>query len=230
MGENEKPERITFSYLWEKVMAVLNFEKGLPFTIWQFAVYPGKAAKEYLFGDRKKFMDPVKFTVLAIAIGTYILVKHMAQQESPFEAMIPTEDEKMREGVTYLGQLFGEYYNVFLFLNIPLYALMTKILFKKKELYFAEHLVINAYLYAVATYSTIFFLPFPKEWGMITMNIFSILVSIYIVWAYKKIFEEGWFDTIGKGIIVLFVASMLYFFIVMFVLGIIAGYHVASLR
>lgn len=230
MENGNQPERITFSYLWGKILAVLNFEKGLPFTLWQFAIHPGKATHEYLFGNRKKFMDPVKFTVLAIAIGTYILVKNMAGLGNPFEEMIEIEDEKVKEGVIYLGYLFGEYYNVFLFLNIPFYAIMTKILFKKKQLYFAEHMVINAYLYAVATYSTIFLLFFPKDWSMTIMNIFSLVISVYIIWAYKKIFEESWLDTIVKGIVLLFMASFLYFAAVMVILGIIAGYHVAGLE
>ncbi|MGK0391510.1 MAG: hypothetical protein ACI94Y_004275 [Maribacter sp.] len=229
MENDKQSERITFPYLWKKILSVLNFEKGLPFTIWQFVVRPGKAAHEYLFGDRKKFMDPVKFTVLAIAIGTYILLNLMSNVHNSFGELFPVEDKKTQAGLAYLGTLVDKYYNLFLFLNIPMYAIMTKILFKKKQLHLAEHIVINAYLYAVATYATIFLLVFPKDWAMITMNIFSIIVSVYIIWAYKKIFEESWLDTIVKGIIVLLMASFLYFFIVMFVLGIVAGYHVASL-
>jgi hypothetical protein len=229
MENDKQPERITFPYLWGKILAVLNFEKGLPFTLWQFAIYPSKAAQEYLFGDRKKFMDPIKFTVLAVAIGTYIIVNYMASENNSFDQLAGIEDEKIKEGLVYLGTLFNDYYNISLFLNIPLYAIMTKLLFKKKALYFAEHIVVNAYLYAVATFSAVFLLAFPKDRNFIVMNVFGLFIFVYLVWAYKKIFEERWLDTIVKGIVVLFAASFLYFILVMFVLGIIAGAHVASL-
>lgn len=222
MDNDKQPERITFSYLWGKVLAVLNFEKGLPFTIWQFAIYPGKAAQAYLFGDRPKFMDPVKFTVLAVAIGMYILINLMTDINNSFEELVATEDEKIKANFAYLGTLF-KYYNLFLFLNIPIYAIMTKLLFKKKELYFAEHIAINAYLYAVATYALVFLIVFPNSWVMITMNVYLVIISVYIIWAYKKIFKESWLDTIVKGIIVLLMASFLYTFIIMLVFGIITG-------
>ncbi len=225
MSDSKTPERITFKHLWRQVVAVLNFEKGLPFTIWQFLVHPRAASEAYLFGDRKKFMDPIKFMFLAVTIAAFITLKF-----TNTESMLSNGFEDFEQGDEMLKTFTAymeKYYNVFLFANVLFYAFMTKILFTKKGWFYTEHLSINMYMYGAVTYFTPLILLVPYEYHMTYMMVFGILISIYFIWGYKKIFEEDWPIAIGKSLLVLIVASFLYSFLLFFIVGIIVGYQTA---
>ena len=138
------------------------------------------------------------------------------------------EVKEGKEMLERLSKLLGEYYNVFLFLNVPAYAMMSWILFREKKWYFTEHLAINAFLYGTVTYTMPLLLIVPSEYRADAMVVLSILISLYYIFAYKKIFGDAWTITIGKGVIALVVASLFYFMFVFFILGIVAGYKTAA--
>lgn len=223
----QTPERITFQHLWGSVKSVLNFEKGLPFTLWQFLIRPGKASQEYLFEDRKKYMDPIKFLFLAVAIGTYIMLNYIpATDFFPPDAF--GEIDKGVEILEKLSQLLGKYYNILLFLNVPVYAFMSWLLFKQKGWYFTEHLAINAFLYGTVTYMMPLILIVPTAYRADATGVMSILISLYYLFAYKKIFEDDWFNSLAKGVLAIICASFLFFMFIFFVMGIVAGYQLAA--
>jgi len=49
-----------------------NIHKGLFFTFWTLIVNPGKVGKSYIKGQRKKFTNPARYLIIAIAIQAFL--------------------------------------------------------------------------------------------------------------------------------------------------------------
>lgn len=229
MEEFKTPERITFKHLWDMTRSVLNFERGLPYTLWQFLIYPKKATKEYLFGNRRKFMDPIKFLFLSVTIAAFVLIQNLGTDDAMLQQMLESaKDEQQKKILIRFNELISNYYNLFFFLNVPFYAMATKLLYNKKDYFFAEHLTISAYLYAAATYTMPLLLFAPNSMKGIVITVLSTFISVYLIWAYMKIFEENWINGLWKGILVVLIASVIYVILLSGITGVIVGYQIAS--
>jgi hypothetical protein len=58
--EGYKLSRFILKYLFTNVLAILNFEKGILFTIKELIVRPKSVIEEYLKYDRSKLIHPIR--------------------------------------------------------------------------------------------------------------------------------------------------------------------------
>ena len=108
-----------------------------------------------------------------------------------------------------------KYFNIFTFLTIPIFALINKIIFKKRN--FIEHNVSLFYAYATFLFLSIIFGVFALIFNIsysIMYPITMILMVVYHMYFYKKMFALDFGETILKT---------LFFWLIMgaFYLGII---------
>lgn len=74
-------KRITFKGLLGFVLSVLNFEKGILFSIRELIVRPKQVIEEYLKRDRKKLVNPVRFLVFSTALSTFLTFSVLPNNE-----------------------------------------------------------------------------------------------------------------------------------------------------
>jgi len=118
------------------------------------------------------------------------------------------------------------YYSVFLFLTIPLLALISKLVFHNYKQYnFAEHTVIYAYAYSqylVLSYVTIpFGLLFDNFMFYYTFLSFIVIIGFH-AFVLKRVFELSWKKIIIKTLF--FLAILLAVMIILMVVGAIIGF------
>lgn len=65
-------KRITLGSLFAVILSVLNFEKGILFSVKELIIRPKIVIEEYLKRDRKKLINPIRFLIFSTAIFTYI--------------------------------------------------------------------------------------------------------------------------------------------------------------
>ena len=56
--------RIDSAYLWNEIRSVLNFDKGLFYTIREILLRPGLTVKHFLYRDRSQLVRPLVFIIL----------------------------------------------------------------------------------------------------------------------------------------------------------------------
>ncbi|MEM8527146.1 MAG: DUF3667 domain-containing protein [Bacteroidota bacterium] len=202
----QSQDRIDFKHIFQGILKVLNFERGLLLTIKEMVISPGKVVRTYLNGEnRKKYTHPIQYVVMLVG-AYYFLFALIPLEMNGFdgfmaegmnisanqENLTPDQVEKMEEAMV-LGQeasgLMFKYLNVFTFLTIPLTAVFTYLFYRKAKFYYTEHLVLNAYI--TGTYSAIglLLLPFYLFSFFLTATA-SISLILYQVWAYMDIFAE----------------------------------------
>lgn len=161
----EEPERITFQKIGRSILSVLNLERGIFYTILVLLTKPGEAIETYLKRDRKKLVEPVRFSLVVLAVTTLVFLKfeggdvlnglHTGVLEAGMERGVkkkPVEVEKMNLFIDFIK----DYCNVFLIFIIPIMASFSRDMFNDSAYNGAEHLVINAYIFSFQSLIFIF--------------------------------------------------------------------------
>lgn len=227
------PPRISMQTIYESILAVFNFEKGMSFTIKNLLLTPGKTLTNYLFtAERTKHIKPMSFLILMVTIATFLTLQ-LIKSSNP-DAMSGNEindvmagnsvnlgdgvPQKLNDAVEIFNTLIKQYYHIFQLLKIPFFALVTFWIFRKKQYNYAEHLIINSYIIAMTTF--LFIVIFPITF--LDMRVFTILIAstiIYMFVAYVLVFEEKNWKGFLKAIGCYFLATVLHMSLVALVIG-----------
>ena len=109
------PKRITWGLIGRDILNVLNFEKGVLFTIKGLLFNPGVAVNDYLYGNRSLHANPLRFLIISTAIVSllnyYLILK--PSLERAWNSPVQTEEGSSNE----IGKEFGQ--NLTLELNLP---------------------------------------------------------------------------------------------------------------
>lgn len=206
-------QRITLRSIGAEVLSQINLEKGLGYTIKMLLLAPGKAIQEYLFEDRHRMMRPLPLVLLLTAIATFLSFQFFDLEKS-FSA--PLTDSVQKSGLPpdliplfeLLRKLGKQYFNVILMSSIPAMALASYWMFRKAHLYYAEHLVVNMYVYSMQTCFLLIFLPL--IWLFPLMAFIIVITTLtYYVYAFKHIFQISFKEAIWKAALFLMLSQII---------------------
>lgn len=202
-------KRISIKTIGASILAILNLERGIFYTTWELIKNPGDAMRRYLFIDRSNFIDPLKFLVITIPI--YLFLTFTFFPDSGFFAGFENGltgngdtavDPEKQLLTNKLITIFKEYANLLLLITVPLAAIFTRIIFRKYELNFGEHLVINAFLYGFLTFASTILLPI--VWISADLNswLMALLYLIYTTYFFQTLFQFSWRRALGNTVII----------------------------
>ena len=217
---NYNPEtapRITLHYLWQEVLSSLSWDKGFFFTCKQLLINPGAAISEYLAGERKRYSNPIRFLVFATALASFVVIKLDLIGRALGEDILENGDEHAQQAQQEVIAFVYQYYNVIGFLMVPLLALITYVLFRRRGYNYAEHLTLAAFvtaeytlLYLLATLGLYYY---PALFNSIT----QLLWFVYFTWAIVSFFPEKKWKAVGIAVLI----NIIYFLTIMLVAGVI---------
>lgn len=239
-------ERLSLKNLWKNFATdFFGWDNKYLKTLWHLITKPKQILDGYISGVRKRYMSP--FAFLAIGTAIAILAFNIFQDEyldstrmlaeSQAEMIVANASsdldvealETMRQEVIddqlAANKSMLNYFNIYTFLMLPLYALMSFLVFGKPHNY-GEHLVINSYLQGVIfIFGVIFFLLSLMTNPMIYF--ISMLASIlYYQYAYSKLNEYSAKRSILK--LLKFFGLIIAVFLVLSVGGFLIGYLLGS--
>ncbi|MBL7871228.1 MAG: DUF3667 domain-containing protein [Cyclobacteriaceae bacterium] len=101
------------------------------------------------------------------------------------------------------GQAFLENFSKVLFYLLPIFALLLKLLYVRKDFYYSEHLVFSIYYYnffylASTLFLLVDYIPFVGGW---VDAILVVWIIIYLPIAMKRMYLQSWGKTILKYIL-----------------------------
>jgi hypothetical protein len=126
--------------------------------------------------------------------------------------------EKYGDDTEKYGQDFGkaflENFSKVLFFLLPFFALLLKLLYIRRGYFYSEHLVFSIYYYNFFyLIGSLFMLVQLVPW-LDWLNIFiGFWIVLYLLFAMKRMYKQGWFKTIVKYFVLGF------FFIIFLALG-----------
>lgn len=126
----KKYKRIDKKYIWDELQyTVFHSNKGLLYSVKNILKNPGKTAKEFIDGNRVNHYKPILLVFVLSGLATFISFKILNLKEvmSSYFSEQHINSNFMGEVMSFLSS-----YNSFLMLLcVPLFALTTKIAFKK---------------------------------------------------------------------------------------------------
>ncbi len=203
-------DRISMRTMLASVLSILNLERGIFYTSWEMIKSPGDAMRRFLFQDRSKFIDPLKFLVLTIPLYLFLTL-NVFPESSFFDGLReglsrsnPGEVEtEAQERLTALVGYMVSYSDLLLLLTVPISAFWTRVILRSYKLNYGEHLVINAFLYGFMTLASIILLP--VQWVAYTLGgTLMIILSVgYQTYFIQSFFRKGWFKSLLYSLLLL---------------------------
>ena len=124
---------------------------------------PGKVGREYIEGKRKKYYTPIKYFILCSAVY-FITVK--------ITGIDPDAE--------YTSEIIRKNANYLVFILVPLFALFSKLFFRKQGYSYAEYLAFSFLL--IGHYILLSTLYIPVMYFAPQAGLWSNITIIYLVW------------------------------------------------
>ena len=97
-------ERIDRKYIWNEISSVLNFDKGIFYTIKELFVRPGKTVREFLVYDRKRLVKPIIFVIFS---SLFFVISQQFFGFQTGTAPDNIDSEGVKKAFEWVGKNFG---------------------------------------------------------------------------------------------------------------------------
>lgn len=196
-GQQADTHRISFkNFIMHDVMhGTFHLDKGILFTARQALVRPGQAALDYIAGKRKRFYNV--FYLILITIGVMLFIRHYGGLFGDSTEIVP-EKQYINEASRRLDEIFAQKSKIILLLFVPVSAINSFILFRRKKLNLSEHFIISGMiLLGVLLISTMGNLMFSINMltqinGTVLSLIVTAAIIIYIGFGYYNAFSADY--------------------------------------
>lgn len=229
-GAKTEVRRITFKTLFRDVLdRIFDLDNSLFRTLRHMITHPESVIVGYLTGIRKRYLNPV--SVLGISLTLAGLMIFVMQKMYGNQIDFTGGAENLNpEFSRKWSDLAFDYNAIFFFMNIPILALPSILLFNAKRYNLAEHFVI--FIYVLATYSILSF-PFSlgfmltdaqlylksSQWSLLVLMIYA----LYVLWRLNRF--SAWTFTWRSLVYVFFVVVLFFIMIIGMILILFAtGY------
>ncbi len=144
-GQKSDTHRITFKhFIFHDILhGVWHFEKGMLFTIKQAIIRPGKAALDYISGKRIQYYNV--FYLILILIGLNAFLSHYYDELSHVYFNTDLKPENLHK--SKIDQFLLNNTKLIIFSLVPLFAINSFLVFRRKKLNFSEHFIIAGMIY-----------------------------------------------------------------------------------
>ncbi|MDR0229168.1 MAG: DUF3667 domain-containing protein [Flavobacteriaceae bacterium] len=210
----KKYSRLDKSYLIDEIKEILIYaNKGFMYSVLKVAQNPGKTAKEFIDGKRINHYKPILLVFVLSGISALI-----SYQVLDFQKIMSNYFTSQKVYSPFMADVFSfiASYNSFIMLSfIPMFALLTKIVFRKWGHNYYEHLVMNAYVLAFVTiiYILVFYpiAYFFKENPTIIYQVFAVsffIIPFVLIWFFQQFYREHSFTKVILKILLLFTLTI----------------------
>ncbi len=203
-----------------------HVDSGLFFLIKELFLRPGIVAREYIEGKRKKYFSPIQYLIIGVAVSFFLTVKLGV---IGFRQVEPEVLAKFTYSQVYFLQFNNfiyTYFNVLLFLSLPVMAFFSFVFYKRSGYNYSENLIFQTLLAAQRNFIYILLMPLlyalVEKW-LIGIGIYYFIFFIYYGFAYYQFYDGNKFWNIMKfilsfiiSIIVIQFASMAVFYLFFF--------------
>jgi hypothetical protein len=186
--------RLTFKNLFEHITETFfNYDNKLLRTLIDLFRKPEAVIGGYIEGVRRRYVNPISYLALALTVGGIYMIVLNKFFPNAMTEMSTMGVEGQQETTIKMVNSIQEYYSILMVLFIPLYALLSRVVFiNRKEFNFTEHIVMAMYIMAqlslVSSVLNIALLVLHIPSSILgTASIF--LQMVYFAYCYKRVYK-----------------------------------------
>lgn len=241
-GQKADTHRISFAnFVSHDVLhGTFHLEKGILYTARQALKRPGKAALDYISGKRKRFYNV--FYLILITLGVIVFIRHLGEVIYVNQGGVLAKPEPyINDASRKFGELFSQKSKIIIFLFVPLSAMTSFFLFRRKKLNLSEHSILSGMILLgvllLIVIADVFFLlnyviPFGPGFSLAASLFFTFAMFFYVAYGYWNAFAED-YTKAGMGLrIFLFFALLFLEVALLFVIafGVLTDWQFGTLR
>lgn len=211
-GNPAKLKRINGQYLINEIGSVLNFDKGILYTIRELILRPGKTIRQFIKEDRKRLVKPIVFIIICSLI--YSIIQQIFHFEDGYVGYSFEKESAITSIFDWVSKNYG-YSNILMGIFI---AFWIKIFFREYNYNFYEILILLCFVMGIGM---LLFAFFGIADSLVDLKIIDkgyLIGIIYILWAIVQFFDKKKFMNYPKAIFSYFL-GMLTFMIGIYLLG-----------
>ena len=213
-GQPAELNRIDGKYILSEIGSVLNFDKGILFTIRELLLRPGQSIRKFILDDRNRLVKPIAFIIISSLIYT-ISQQLMHFKDGYIKYSFGDEKSAMLSIFKWIATNYG-YTNILMAFFI---AFWIKIFFKKYTYNFFEILILLFFLMGIGMLALAFFGILSSIVGFDFIdNGGVIIVFLYISWGIGQFFGKNVIANSLKGLLS-YVLGMFSFTLIALVIG-----------
>lgn len=205
-GQKTDTHRITLKHFLahDLLHGIWHIERGILFTAKEGFLRPGKAALDYISGKRIKYYNV--FYLILIIIGLTFFVNSIYDKLFFHYYNVSNVPETNNAGKS-IDHFFAEYSKIIIFSFVPVFALNSFILFRKRKLNISEHFIIAGMVFLgvmlISLISSILylteFLSFFDFISRYNTIVTPIVILLFVLFNYYRTFKDDY--SIGKMIL-----------------------------
>lgn len=227
----KKYKRVDRKYLWDEIQyTVIHTNKGFLYSVKSVLKNPGKTARQYIDGNRVSHYKPISLVFVLSGIATFLSYKVLKLKEvtNAYFSQQHLNSGFMNDAMSFMSS----YTSLLMLLLVPLFALTTKIAFRKWGHNYYEHVVMNAYILSFYTLASIVFVyPVmflfrhdPAIFFEITQ--FSmLLVPVMLVWFFKGFYKDKPIKSIILKVLAVMGLTILGYLILILLIAVLGAAH-----
>lgn len=194
--------------------SIFNLDHGFLYTTKELMVNPGQVIRSVLNGVTINYTHPFRLlfvwatltTILTLALGIYDEQTAELYQSMDFS-------EAQRAFQDKINSVMKKYLNFIILANVPFISIFSLLFYRKKQLNFTEHLVMNAFGYSLTTAIGVILIFIQYFFHAAAIMVwFNILLNVIIMgYTYSSTFKENYFKSFFKYLL----AFVLSYFLLM---------------
>ncbi|WP_421753570.1 DUF3667 domain-containing protein [Croceimicrobium sp.] len=216
--QERQVRRYSLRNMGSSILDAFNLEYGILYTLKEFLIRPGQSTRNYLGEGRLNYSSPFRLLILSTAL--LLVLIQSSSVGSDFEAGFnygasqnaeaQTENQQAQlQGEAVLA-LFSEYFNLLLWLYIPVISFFSWLFNRKRNLNFAEHIVFNSYYTSlINVFSLIMVLDLFLGNGIASF-LYFVIALVYYSWFYKDLLSKSWLRSILEALAISAISGIIY--------------------
>lgn len=183
-GHPQVIERINGRYILSEIASVLNFQKGILYTIKELLIRPGQSIRTFISEDRNRLVKPIMFILITSLIYTILLsIFHF---EDGYLSYSGDKESTTLKIFKWVQGNYG-YSNIVMSIFIGLWL---KILFRKYPFNFFEIIILLCFVMGVGM---LIYSAFGIVQGLTHINLMqfgAIIGFVYTTYAVGQFFDK----------------------------------------
>jgi len=183
-GRPKEVKRINGQYLLAEIGSVLNFDKGILFTIRELLIRPGSSIRKFIRQDRNRLVKPILFIIICSL--TYTILQQLFRFQDGYVNYSFGDKSATALIFNWVSQNYG-YSNI---LMATFSALWIKLFFRKYGFNFFENLILLCFLMGMGM---LLFGFFGILSSLIPVNVLDkgfLIAILYISWGIGAFFDK----------------------------------------
>ncbi|WP_111707613.1 DUF3667 domain-containing protein [Lutibacter citreus] len=211
-GNPKTLKKINGNYILSEIVSVLNFDKGIFYTIKELLLRPGENIQKFIHNDRNRLVKPIIFVIVCSLIYT------IAQQFLKFEDGYVKAGGFGDSAVTIIYEWIQKNYGYANILMAIFITIWIKIFFKKYVYNFFEILILLCFIMGIGMLIYTTFGIIETITKLKILHIGGAIGFFYTAWAIGQFFDKTKKINYLKALVAYFL-GMVTFYAIAVILG-----------